>query len=93
MMSCVNQGSINAKSTAGLTYQTQLLMLNTGPSSKWAKNNGILIRHCVGGVQSPCWAGVKINECLNVCAQGAHVSVFLERGRVSPKLCLSLLEI
>lgn len=78
MMSHVNQGSINAKSTAGLTYQTQLLMLNTGPSSKWAKNNRILMRHCVRGVQSLCLAGVKINGCLNVPVQGAHMSVFLE---------------
>ena len=31
MMSRVNQGSINAKSAAGLTYQTQLPMLNTRP--------------------------------------------------------------
>lgn len=50
MMSRVNQGSINAKSVAGLTYQTQLPMLNTRPGSDWAKNNGILMRHCVGGV-------------------------------------------
>lgn len=78
MMSHVNQGSINAKSTAGLMHQTQLLMLNTGPSSTWAKNNRILMRHCGGGVQSLCRAGVKINRCLNVRVQGAHTSVFLE---------------
>ncbi|OBS80991.1 hypothetical protein A6R68_20818 [Neotoma lepida] len=71
MTSHVNQGSINAKSTAGLTYQTQLLMLNTGPSSKWAKNNRILMRHCVGGVQSLCRAGVKINGCLNEKTKGS----------------------
>lgn len=34
MMSRVNQGSINAKNTAGLTYQTQLLMLNTRPQQQ-----------------------------------------------------------
>lgn len=34
MMSRVNQGSINAKSAAGLTYQTQLLMLNTRPQQQ-----------------------------------------------------------
>lgn len=92
MMSRVNRGSINAKSTAGLTYQTQLLMLNTGPGSKWAKNNGIVIRHCVsGGVQSPGWAGVTISECLNVCAQGAHVCVSrMSKGFTQT---LSLLEI
>lgn len=75
-MSHVNQGSINAKGTAGLTYQTQLLMLNTGPSSQWAKNNRILMRHCVGGYAEPelSWCENQwVPEC--VCARGTHVCV------------------
>lgn len=52
MTSPVNQGSINAKCTAGLTYQTQLLILNTRPRQQMGQEQRKLMRHCVQGVHS-----------------------------------------
>lgn len=74
MMSCVSQGSINAKSTAGLTYQTQLPMLNTRPRQQVGQEqwniNEALCRGCAWPVQGLCalgLTGVKIDACLCVC--------------------------
>lgn len=50
MRSYVDQESINAKSTAVLTYQTQLQALGSWAGSKWAKEISMLMRLCVGCV-------------------------------------------
>lgn len=80
MMSRVNQGSINAKSTAGLTYQTQLPMLNTRPQQQMGQEQrNINEALCVGcaqpvyGLCAQCLTGVKIDGCFSVCAQAAHM--------------------
>ena len=50
MMSRVNQGSINAKSAVGLTYQTQLPMLNTRPQQQMGQEQRNINEALCGGV-------------------------------------------
>lgn len=77
-MSRVNQGSINAKSTAGLTYQTQLPMLNTRPQQHMGQEqrniNEALCRVCSAeyGLCVQRLAGVEINRCVCVHRQGTR---------------------
>lgn len=49
MTSRVNQGSINAKSAAGLTYQTQLPMLNTRPQQQMGQERQNINEALCGG--------------------------------------------
>lgn len=80
MMSRVNQGSINAKSAAGLTYQTQLPMLNTQPRQQPGQEQRNSNEALCGGWARPAegwcaWGltGVRID--------GG------ERGRAGPAVC------
>lgn len=54
MMSRVNQGSINAKSAAGLTYKTQLPMLNTRPQQQRGQEQRNINEALCVGVCSAC---------------------------------------
>ena len=59
-MSRVNQGSINAKSAAGLTYPTQLLTLNTRPRQQMGRGQGNINEALCG----------LCSACAGLCAQG-----------------------
>lgn len=85
MMSRVNQGSINAKNAAGLTYQTQLLMLNTRPQQQMGQEKrNINEALCVQGCSACMWfvctglTGLEIDGCLHVCTGSVHVPCFLD---------------
>lgn len=93
MMSRVNQGAINAKSVAGLTYQTQLPMLNTRPRQQLGQEqrniNEALCGGCAGPAEGLCargLTGVKVDGCLCARVWAAPCSTF-PRTSTSPKLC------
>ena len=56
-MSHVNQGSINANSAAGLTYQTQLPMLNTRPQQQTGQEQRNINEALCGGCARPACTG------------------------------------
>lgn len=56
----VNQGSINAESAAGLTYPTQLLMLNARPQQQTGQEQGNINEASCG----------VCSACVGLCAQG-----------------------
>lgn len=66
-MSRVNQGSINAKSAAGLTYQTQLPMLNTQPRQQPGQEQRNSNEALCGGWARPAegWCARGLNRCEN----------------------------
>lgn len=77
MMSHVNQGSINAKCTAGLTYQTQLPMLNTRPQQLMGQEQGNINEALVGRVCAEPVLGPCENRWAFACVftRGTHVCV------------------
>lgn len=80
MMSRVNQGSINAKNAAGLTYQTQLLMLNTRPQQQMGQEKrNINEALCVEGAQPVyglCVRASLVWKSMGVCMCAQAVYVF-----------------
>lgn len=92
MMGHVNQGSINAKSAAGLTYQTQLPMLNTQPQQQMGQGERNINEALCEGCARPGYgwcaqglSGVKINGCMwgggvcvCVCMGSIHAPCFLD---------------
>lgn len=82
MTSRVNQGSINAKSTAGLTYQTQLRMLNTRPQQQTGQEQRNINEALCGVCSAPPVCGRVYRArwwpslSLCVCTGGAQVPCF-----------------
>lgn len=84
MTSLVYQGSINAKSAAGLTYQTQLQMLNTRPPQQMGQEQRNINEALCGVCPAPPRLCVAVctgprrwpSLSLCVCTGGAHVPCF-----------------